>query len=549
MSAWHVAEHPGSRGLSRFARDADGAITFYYLVIFLLMLVSGGMASDMMRQHLLRTEIQYAMDRGVLAVASLNSPVANDDQATAMIDSFIRASTFIGSDDSYALDVSVTIAPTRRAVQASVRLRSPNVFLPIIGFDALPVVADSAAAHAWSPVEISMVLDVSGSMLRQDDDGVSRLQRLRDAVRPFVERVMADGASPLTTISLVPFAGNVNAGPLFDDVAAARLHPWSSCVWMEDDDHLTTALPTGRMQESYWHRGQLRGNRRFGYCPSNAALPPSDPMNPVIDFPGLGERPLSNRVGTETMGLHIRPFMSDPDAIMAVIDNLGVHDSTDAAAGMKWGMALLDPALQPRIATFAADETYGERWGYTIDPAFANRPRPWDDPETRKIVILLTDGETIGTRRVKPSYYDSADDRMAFATYVAGEGEPESYCDDVPETALCWWEHPTIPSDYETTTEPVRSRAENEAMLDRQCRLARGQEWNGEEEAWIQTGRRSVRVFAIAFDAGSAAETLMRDCASSPADYFDIGDGTQLIGAFETIASTIESLKLTNYGG
>ncbi|MEM9031628.1 MAG: hypothetical protein AAGB18_03195, partial [Pseudomonadota bacterium] len=54
-----------------------------------------------------------------------------------------------------------------------------------------------------------------------------------------------------------------------------------------------------------------------------------------------------------------------------------------------------------------------------------------------------------------------------------------------------------------------------------------------------------ILMFTIAFRAGSDAERVMRDCATSDGFYFNAQNGEQLNQAYKTIATTITALRLT----
>jgi hypothetical protein len=74
---------------------------------------------------------------------------------------------------------------------------------------------------------------------------------------------------------------------------------------------------------------------------------------------------------------------------------------------MKWGTALLDPSMRPLLDTIP-----------TIDPAFrGSRPADYRDGITSKYVVIMTDGQTVSSRRVRPQYYDQYTERVGYAEY------------------------------------------------------------------------------------------------------------------------------------
>ena len=56
---------------------------------------------------------------------------------------------------------------------------------------------------------------------------------------------------------------------------------------------------------------------------------------------------------------------------------------------------------------------------------------------------------------------------------------------------------------------------------------------------------KSIRVFTVGVMPDAASETLLRSCASSNGDYFNVADGAALRAAFQSIASQLQNLRVT----
>jgi hypothetical protein len=56
---------------------------------------------------------------------------------------------------------------------------------------------------------------------------------------------------------------------------------------------------------------------------------------------------------------------------------------------------------------------------------------------------------------------------------------------------------------------------------------------------------QGVIVYAVAFDAGPSAETLLSQCASSPGHYFTADNGADLKSAFQSVGRSLTDLHLT----
>jgi hypothetical protein len=233
-------------------------------------------------------------------------------------------------------------------------------------------------------VEISLVLDISGSMAREisADTGLSRLQVLRNSASRFIDVVLNDAARSNTTISLVPYAGHVNAGPLFNHFNTSRVHTYSSCTEFSNGDFTTAQLPgaDSRAQVPHFQWFRFEGNYGFeaewGWCPSDAQA--------------------------------ILPFSNDRTLLKARINGLIGHDGTGTQNGMKWGLGLLDPSTQPLTETLAA--------AGTVPSSFANRPRAYGERGVLKVIVLMTDGNIRYQQRPKASAYDTPSERAYLAS-------------------------------------------------------------------------------------------------------------------------------------
>ena len=62
-----------------FVQREDGTITVFATVVFVLMIGLGGIAIDLMRYEAQRTQLQYTLDRAVLAAAALDQEKSTQD--------------------------------------------------------------------------------------------------------------------------------------------------------------------------------------------------------------------------------------------------------------------------------------------------------------------------------------------------------------------------------------------------------------------------------------------------------------------------------------
>ena len=214
------------RGPAHLARAEDGSLVVFGLLILVVMLMAAGLAIDTMRHERERVRLQATLDRAVLAAADLGHTLPPEQ----VVESYFEAA---GLSDRLGA-VSVERSLNHKSVTAQAAYDMPTVLLGMAGVDSLRAASLARAEERVTDVEISLVLDVSGSMARFD-----RLTNLRRAATEFIDEVLPADAPPgergLTTVSLVPYSSSVNAGrALLAHYGLNRVHEWSNCVLFQN---------------------------------------------------------------------------------------------------------------------------------------------------------------------------------------------------------------------------------------------------------------------------------------------------------------------------
>lgn len=104
--------------------------------------------------------------------------------------------------------------------------------------------------------------------------------------------------------------------------------------------------------------------------------------------------------------------LTDPQKIKNRIDKLDISWGTNIAAGMKWGLAMLDP--RSRLVVEHAVENPD-----ILKLRPQGLPVPYEDETTRKYIILMSDGTNAPTQRLDDRfYYGERFDRMNYFNHV-----------------------------------------------------------------------------------------------------------------------------------
>jgi len=512
--------------LDDFRKDEQGGILAFYLIMFMVMMIGGGMAVDFVRHEIKREGLQDALDRGVLAAAGsaqASAPSTAAEYAAAEAGAILTVRSYIitsGFDpDEQGLVVNPNITAFSQRVDANANFDVDTYFLRLTGIDTLSGVAAAGAAVSVNQIELSLIVDVSGSM-RGD-----KIINLRAAATQFTNLMLQGDRSLNTSISLVPFSGQVSATTsMMASYNYNRWHAYSNCVDFEASDYTSTALPSGTTASEIAALPLLAQTQHFA---------PEWIWNRDSDWCPRSE-------------LQITPFSNSTTDLNAAITALHATGQTAAQIGMKWGVALLDESSQNLVTNLITLNK--------VDPTFAGRPGPYGDIDVLKFAILMTDGANTDQYNIK----DKAVDYERYKTFEVikdallpigvfpNYNAPMAVIDDNWDGAETlveasgqrnadYWDSVRTPWTPWTTSEYLSVRvgsSEEDARLQSICTAAKNS---------------GIVVFTIGYDvnATSNAATQMRDCASTAGHFYNV-ETTDLAAAFSSIYQTIQKLKLVN---
>ncbi|MEH6646512.1 Tad domain-containing protein [Sulfitobacter sp.] len=355
--------------LRRYVQEEDGFVTLLAVLIIGLLVLIAGISFDMQRNEMERVRIQNTADRAVLAAADLDQTLTPTE---VVQDYFDKAGVPQGANT-----VVVDEGLNYRTVSVDTDGVTATNFMSMLGIDELPVRSFAEAEERVNNVEISLVLDISGSM-----GWNNKMTNLRDAAGIFVDTVINPSTEDLVSISIVPYSENVSAGPeIMNALNVNRVHDYSSCVEFEESDFSKTTISATQQYEQvqhfYW--GSSYSNNR---------------SNPVCLY-GADES--------------IVAFSQDTTELKRKIGKLEPRGNTSIFLGMKWAAALLDPEFRTVNEELAMNNV--------TDPDFIDRPAAFSDHETLKTVILMTDGENTSSFRIPSQYYANYSHRAHWNRY------------------------------------------------------------------------------------------------------------------------------------
>ena len=518
----------------RYHRDEDGSLIAFSLFIFVVMLMFGGIAVDLMIYENERTHIQNSTDSAVLAAANLNQTV---DPKVVVQDHLAKVGIVVDPDDIDVVEIGTAPVITGRQVSVSVNGAYNTMLMNMVGVERLAYSAMSEAEESVNDIEVSLILDVSGSM-----NSGSKLSNMQNAAKDFVDNILAGSEDDRVSLSLVPYSTQVSAGPeLLALMNTTNTHSFSHCVDFDasdfdhtDIDHTSTLTQT--MHFDPW--------RSYQYS-----------------------MPLYYEVCRTEPYFHITPWSNNASALKNQIDDFEADGNTSIDVAVKWGAALLDPSMNSQLNSLIADP------GVEVDSAFSVRPHPYTYPDALKFIVVMTDGINTDQPYIRSSwttgnspYYRhpvSNDIYMEEEEPGNRDGDSRWYEDWYNVTDRRWENNPfgsnagvrlTWPEAWASMTMSWRAYADYhqtydaddyyDALYGPRSWVSASQKDSRLDDICDAAKAQDIVVFTIGFEVTDHSADVMRSCASTPNHFYRV-EGLDIEYAFASIANQINQLKLT----
>ena len=556
-----------------FSKDENGSLTIFSLFLFVILLMTAGMAVDMVHQEQRRVAMQNAVDSGILAASSMSQQM----DAETLVKEYVAKAGFDPN--------SVTVTPVdtysgngaglySREVAVRSDVSTDTMFMGLMGIDSLSSPADGSAIETRENIEISLVLDISGSMnWASADASKSKLAALQEAAKEFVDVIFASNDPQRVSISIVAYNQQVyvpnelmsrlnvdnsivsisNPAPYPGALTDYRANDLNApCLIFDDADYQTLALGAGGAFE-----------RSSAVLADNYYWAMNGQVQQYYETPYEWARWCGNYYSK------ILPLSNDPVALKAHIDGLTASGATAINIGLNWGLALLDNSMAGVVNQMV---TAGE-----LSADVDGRPFAYNAQGVQKYVVLMTDGENTNQLDLKQEF-KSGPTRAWYSPSAAATSNHDGYYVLMPDNSAEqrwfrprspdvatddeWVAEADLPADayqldyhelyqrfgYRSAAWFLFNNADATALNAHDNALEDIGGWNtadtrlGQLCTEAKTNSR-VKVFTVAFEAPAGGQSVLQNCAYAPGFYFDV-DGTDIKSAFQSIAGQIALLRL-----
>jgi Flp pilus assembly protein TadG len=339
-----------------FTANQRGSVTVIFSLSILFLVMLAGLAIDTARFHDVSSRMQAALDASVLAGAKLladeNSTISDIEQMTQT--HFSEGVKTIAIKTSSVAPLAINIDRVASSVSASVSATVPSLFGNILGRGPMTLVNQSSkVVYDRQPIELSMVLDITGSM-----NNNNKISDMKAAAKDVIDSLFKDALSDNSVrIAVAPYSASVNAGGLAGAV--------------------TNIPPTTTCSSNWWNGPRCQ---TVAGVDADTCVIERTGLNAATDAAPLGADQLPN-VPTTPYGNYTCPAAtvipllgkSQVATIKTTIDSYVASGATAGHIGTAWGWYLLSP-----------------EWAGVLPSA--SEPKPYGDKSVLKSMIIMTDG-------------------------------------------------------------------------------------------------------------------------------------------------------------
>lgn len=346
--------------LQRACKDEGGNFALMFGAASSVLVVAVGMAVNYAQLSMTRSNLLNALDAAVTSTArDITTGVIKKNDSREMVLAFLGANAETGFADvgSLSLD-ALDLDETTNRLSARASVDVPLAFPVFTTASTQRVTVDSAALYSDRRIEVSMMLDVTGSMAGQ------KIEDLKTAAANAVETFLGSQApsTPRVRIAIVPYADAVNTGDLvryvhnetsFTTGAAPAFDP---LIYVSEENGGDDMVVSGGITRKDRCATERKGALKF----SDAS-----PLEGMISRDvRLGFCP----------DAELQPLTADKDSLLDTINSFKASGFTAGGIGVQWARYMLSPDWADVLPADSAPTAYKAK-------------------KTAKFAILMTDGE------------------------------------------------------------------------------------------------------------------------------------------------------------
>ena len=346
-----------SRGTGSFGRDERGKVAIIVALSVLPIATLAGFAIDFQLLTTKKNKMQLSLDSAAIAGCRAMQEDKTAQEVSLIVQEYFNSVNGLEGEFLVCQDPEVTIG--NETLEATTGCTQQTTLGAVAGVEEIDFGIRSVCTYGIGQLDVAFVFDVSGSMQG------SRIQSLKTAAKDSLDTLMPDGNTAEAgdvRVAMVAYNDSLNAGDMFE-------------------------AATGKSTRQYYRYYHYYYRRWF-----------SIPYDTTCVFERLGDEAFSDaapnhnisveNTGSNNSGDYITAagfwdrdecrnsepvsLTSDKDFLKDYIDDLSPEGGTAGHLGVAWGWYMISPEWSEHLAS---------------------DPLDYNQPDTAKALILMTDGD------------------------------------------------------------------------------------------------------------------------------------------------------------
>ncbi len=493
--------------LQNYKTDVAGNFAIIFAASALVLLAGVGVAVDASIAQKNKAHLQDTVE--ALTLVAAREGITDPVELQRVADQYFSLN-FSGAE-AVNLEI-VSFAKVGDTYTVELGNRITPQFANLLGVNTLDIRASSSVVYGQRNLDLALILDNTGSMRG------AKLAALKTASHNLIDILYASpSAQAGTQIGIVPFASWVNVG---------RSH--GNDAWL---DQRGTSPQNGTYFDQNVSRFDLFNTLGVSWngCVENRLPPfdiddsPADPTNPMTLYqPAFSPDMADNRrngynyVADNTRGNFMTRLRNTnkyngnlPRGVNGpsqMVDS-SCSDTRREVTPLTNNVRQLKSRINAMYAQGYTNIANGASWGFRLVSPHVpfTQARTYDTTLNQKAMVILTDGaQTMGGAR---GIFRSGYSPYGFIGEPTLSGETRRLDGNTPKAVL-------------------------DSKLAQTCAAAKA---------------KGILVYTITFELNDRpTQNLMRNCASSPQNYFDVATAAELTPAFEQIAASLGELRVAH---
>ena len=346
-----------SRGTRSIGRDERGKVAVIVALSVLPIATLAGFAIDFQLLTTKKNKMQLSLDSSAIAGCRAMQEGKSEDEVKLVVREYFQSVN--GLEGEFLVCQSPDVSLSAETLEANTSCTQQTTLGAVAGVEEIDFGIRSVCTYGIGQLDVAFVFDVSGSMQG------SRINALKSAAKDSLDTLMPDGNVAETgdvRVAMVAYNDSLNAGDMFEAATGKSPQQYYSYYHYYYGRWFTIPYETTCVFERLGDEAFTDAAPNHSISVGNTGSNNSGDYITAANFWDRDECRDSEPVA----------LTYDKDLLKDYIDDLDPEGGTAGHLGVAWGWYMISPEWSEHLAS---------------------APLEYDQPDTAKALILMTDGD------------------------------------------------------------------------------------------------------------------------------------------------------------